>query len=139
MQLLLVIHLNKNPHRLLQDIHTGHLSGQSIRSLYFVSEPWQVLVQCLVRFLFVFQAAHQSSAGTRNLRRIQRQILLLRHFDRHRDKIRQIGVAAKRPSADSVASENFRLIPHANLTQLNSCTENTCKILYQIAEIHSAV
>ena len=48
-------------------------------------------------------------------------------------------MATKRPSADSVASENFRLIPHANLTQLNSCTENTCKILYQIAEIHSAV
>ena len=139
MQLLLVIHLNKNPHRLLQNIHTGHFSGQSIRSLHLVSEPWQVLIQCLVRFLFVFQAAHQSSAGTRNLRRIQRQILLLRHFDRHRDKIRQIGVAAKRPPADSVASENLRLIPHADLTQLNSCTENTCKILHQVAEIHSSV
>ena len=87
----------------------------------------------------MLQAAHQPAADTGNLGGIQRQILFLRHLDGHRNELRQMGMAAQFPAADSNSSQNFGFIPHADLPQLDSGLEHAGQVLDQLPEIDSAV
>ena len=48
-------------------------------------------------------------------------------------------MAAKRSSADADTSKQFCLIPHTDLTKLDTCLKYGCQIFYQITEIDSAV
>src|SRR5689334_6759869 len=53
----------------------------------------------------VAQAALETAALSRQLRRIQAELLLLRHLDRHRLERGQPGRAAQRSAAGPVAAE----------------------------------
>ena len=48
-------------------------------------------------------------------------------------------MTAQRSAADADSAQNLRLVAHADLAQLDPRFENTCKILYQLSEIHSSV
>ena len=48
-------------------------------------------------------------------------------------------MSAKRSSADADTSKQFCLIPHTDLTKLDTCIKYGCQIFYQITEIDSAV
>ena len=131
--------LGQDADLLAQNIDTLHFAGKAVRGLYGVADAGKLPVQVLIRVGFVFQTAHQPSAGAGNLRRVQGQILLLRHLDGDGDEIRHIRAAAERPSADADAAEHLCLIAHADLAQLDPGFEDGCEILDQTPEIDAAV
>ena len=112
---------------------------QSVRRLDIVAHTGKLAVQFLVSVFLIFQTAHQSAADSGDLRRIQGQILLLRHLDGYRYEIRQIAVAAQRPSTDADTTADLCLITDTNLTQLDTSLEHTCQILYQFAEVDTSI
>ena len=65
--------------------------------------------------------------------------MFLRHADRDRRKIPQKRRAAERPPAAADAPQKFRLIPHADLPQLNAGMEHRRQILHQFAKINASV
>ena len=48
-------------------------------------------------------------------------------------------MAAEGPPADAETAEHLRLIPHADLPQLDARAEHTRKVLYELAEVHAPV
>ena len=48
-------------------------------------------------------------------------------------------MAAEGPPADAETAEHFRLVPHADLPQLDARAEHARKILYELAEVHAPV
>src|SRR5262245_46563894 len=62
----------------------------------------------------VAEAAFQSSAEAGELRRIQAQVLLLRHLDGDRLERMQERRAAQRTSARAVAADQLRFVAHAD-------------------------
>src|SRR5205823_6245174 len=58
----------------------------------------------------VAQAAFQTAAQARQLRRVEAQVLLLGHLDRHRLERLQERGAAQRPAAGAVASVHLGLV-----------------------------
>src|SRR5579872_517932 len=71
----------------------------------------------------VAQAAFQAPAQAGQLRRVQAQLLLLRHFDRDRFERLQERRAAQRPAARSVAAVHLGLVAHADLPHLDPRAE----------------
>ncbi len=138
-QFLFIVHFYQDPHGLAQHIDALHLAPQAVITFYLIADTGQISVQLLVGVFLIFKAAHQTAADTGNLGRIQGKVLFLGHFDGNRDKIRQIGMAAKGSAANTDTAQDLGLIPDADLAQLDPGTENPCQILYQIAEIHAAI
>ena len=62
-------------------------SADSIGSFYGCVDFRSFCDLRLVRFVLVAEAAHESAAGARDLRRVEREILFLRHLDRHLNKV----------------------------------------------------
>ena len=96
---------------------------------------------CLTPFAvgdFVAQAALQPTAHPRQLRRIQAEVLLLGHLDRHRLERLQPGRAAQRTAAGAVAAEHPRFVAHADLAHLDPRAEMRGEIAHQLAEIDPA-
>ena len=87
----------------------------------------------------MLEAAHQAAADAGDLCGIQGQVLFFRHLDGDRHKLGKMRMTAQASSADSDASQNLRLIPDSDLTQLNSRTEHTGQILNQLPEIDPSV
>src|SRR5262249_41561775 len=69
------------------------------------------------------QTALQPAAQTRKLRRIQAQILLLRHLDRDGLERLQKRRAAERTAARAVAADDLRFVPDTNLPHFDSRPE----------------
>ena len=124
---------------LAQNIQFDHLSCLSIRRNRLLTHLRHSGVQELIGGLFIFQAAHQPAAGSRNLRRIQRQVLFLRHLDRYRLEVPKKCSAAQLSPADPNASQHPCLIPHADLAQFDPHMKDTGKVLDQASEIHPSV
>src|SRR5699024_3287947 len=59
--------------------------------------------------------------------------------DGNRSELRQIGMAAEGTAADTDASQDFGLIPDADLAQFNPGLEDRGQILYQFPEVHPPV
>ena len=74
--------------------------------------------QRLIGLLLVFEAAHQAAAGAGNLGGVEREPLLLGHFNGDGAKLVHVGGAAKGPSADAKAAQHLGLVAHPDLTQL---------------------
>ena len=89
--------------------------------------------------MLVLEAAHQAAAGTRNLSRVERQILFLCHIDGHRLKVAQIGRAAQFTTTDAQTTDHLGLIAYANLAQLDAGAEDGSQILDQTAEVYTAI
>jgi len=67
--------------------------------------------------VFVRKAAEEPSAGAGNFHRIERKVLLFRHFYRHRLKLVRKGVAAIAPAANTQAADKPGLVSNADLPQ----------------------
>ena len=99
----------------------------------------QLLQRGLVIILLIFQAAHEPTALAGNFGGVQREILLLGHFDGHGLEIPQERAAADGPAAGPQASQHFGLVPHADLPKFDAHFEHARQILHQFPEIHPAV
>ena len=116
-----------------------HRALSSVGDRHKVTQSRQLLIQLLIGFLLVFQAAHQPAAHARNFCLIERKILLFCHFDRDRGKIRQIRMTAEASAADSDTAEYFCFVPHTDLAKFYPGLKNGCQVFYQKSEIDSAV
>src|SRR5690349_7520485 len=87
----------------------------------------------------IAQAALQAAAESRELRRIEAQVLLLGHFDRDRLERLQERRAADRTAARAVAADDLRLVAHADLPHLDSGAELARELPDQLAEVNSRV
>ena len=114
-------------------------NAHTIRGLYRGFQPRGHPAQLLICLLLIFQAAHQSAAGSGDFGRVEGQVLLLCHVDGHRLEIIQKRRAAQRPAADTQSAQYLCLIAHADLPQLNAGTEYRSQILDQFTEIHTAI
>ena len=100
----------------LQGHHPASLSrGQHLLGL--------LMAILAITVIFIFEAAHQAAANSRNLSGIQGEILLLRHTDGNRFKIPQEGGAAKGPPTAANPPHEFCLIANANLAKFDTGTE----------------
>ena len=67
------------------------------------------------------------------------EVLGLGHLDGHGDEIVHILAAAEGTAADAQAAQHLRLVPDADLAQLDAGVEDGGQVLYQLPEIHPAV
>ena len=104
------------------------------------SRPRSAQPPCLTPFAvrqLVAQAAFQAAAHARQLRRVQAEVLLLGHLDRHRLERLQPGRAAQRAAAGAVAAEHLGFVAHADLAHLDAHPEMRGQIAHQLAEVHA--
>ena len=87
---------------------------------------------------FVAQAALQATAHPRQLGRVQAEVLLLGHLDRHRLERLQPGRAAERTAAGAVAAEHPRFVSYADLAHLDPRPEVRGEVAHQLPEIDPA-
>src|SRR5262245_7004693 len=69
------------------------------------------------------QAALQAAAQPRQLRRVETEVLLLRHLDRDWLEGLQEGRAAQRPAAGAVAADHLGFVADADLAHLDARAE----------------
>ena len=101
--------------------------------------PGRDLLQLGIGLMLILQAAHQTAAHAGNLRRVERQVLVLRHVDGHRVEIVQIRAAAQLAPAGAQPADHLGLVAHADLAQFNARAEHAGKVLDQLAEVHAPV
>src|SRR5262252_1283076 len=87
----------------------------------------------------VAETAFQSAAQARELRRVEAQVLLLGHLDRHRLERVEKRRAAERPAAGPVAAVHLGFVTHTDLPHLDTRTEFGGKLAHELAEIDAAV
>ena len=83
---------------------------------------------------FVPEAAFQTTAEARQLRRVETQTLLLGHLDRDRIERREKRRAAERPPARAVAAEHLGLVTDAYLPHLDTDVQFTGELSYEFPE-----
>src|SRR5690606_13328731 len=91
-----------------------------------------------VEIVLVGQAAEEPAAAARHLARVQREVLILRHFDRDRDEVPEEARAAELAAADADAADELRLVAGADLLQLDAGLESRRELLDEIAEVDPA-
>src|SRR6185503_13280857 len=87
----------------------------------------------------VAQAALQASALSRQLGRVETELLLLGHPDRDRLEGAQPGRAAEGAAARAVAAEHLGLVAHTDLPHLDPHAEVRREIAHQLAEVDARV
>ena len=90
------------------------------RMLPFLREA---LAALHVELVLVAQAAHQAPARARDLRRIERELLVLRDLQVHRAQLGQPRRRAVLAAAAADAAEPLRLVAHADLLELDAGAE----------------
>ncbi|MPN14147.1 hypothetical protein SDC9_161473 [bioreactor metagenome] len=125
-------------HGFPQKVHAAHVA-RAVRRLHKGVGFRHPLHGVFISVLLVFQAAHQPPAGAGNLGGVQAEVLGLGHFNRNRQKrVQKLG-AAKGPPADAESADHFRLVPHANLPQLDPRPKHSGQIPHQLPEVHPPV
>ena len=92
----------------------------------------------LVGVVFVTQATHKTSASAGDFVGVEGEILLLCHLYRHLSKVGKEARAAQRAAASAETAQQLCFVAYSYLTQLDSCAEYRCQILYQLSEVYSA-
>ena len=123
----------------MQYVQLNHFSDLAVRRDSLFTQLRHTGIQVLVRVFLVLQAAHQPSAGTGDLGRIQGQILLLCHLDGNRLELPKECRTAQLSSADPDAAQHSGLVSHANLAQLDPHVEDSRQVLDQAAEVHTSI
>ena len=139
LNLLVVPVLEHNLGLLAENIKFYHLSGPAVRGAGLLAHLGHLRVQVFVSVFLILKAAHQSSAGSGDLGRIERKILFLCHLDRNRREVAQVGGAAEFSAADPHTAQHLRLIAYADLPQLDPHAEYRSQVFHQIPEIDSPV
>src|SRR5690606_1417754 len=88
-----------------------------------------------VRLVLVHQAAHQTAATSADLRRVERQPLVLRELERYRLQLGEPRRAAQLSAAAAHAAEQRGLVPHADLLQLDPGAERTREVPHELTEV----
>ena len=99
----------------------------------------KTLAKFFVRRVFVTEAAHQASAATGDLQRIERRLLDLRRAHRNRLENLQEVLAAAVLTAALVVGDESRFVACANLTHLDTALVGAREFLREIAEINAFV
>ena len=92
-----------------------------------------------VGFVLVAQAAHQSATAARDLRGVDRKALLLGHLDGNLAKVLQVGRTAEGSAAHAKATDETRFVANTDLAKLDAGVEVTCKIVNELAEVHTSL
>ena len=120
-----------------------HLGGNHLAAplgrIDYAALPGRDLLQLCIGFMFIFQATHQAAAYTRDLRRVERQVLILCHIDRNRVEILQIRAATQLAPAGAQPADHLGLVAHADLPQLDARAEHARQIFNQLAEVDAPV
>src|SRR5829696_3863706 len=87
-----------------------------------------------VLVVFIRQAAQQTTANSRYLRRIQWQVLVLGHVHRNLGKDRQPGRATKGSSATAETAQQSRFVARTDLSQLDAAAERACRLSGKIVQ-----
>ena len=120
------------------DIMSDHLAG-FVLGLDGLAYLGKTGFQLLIGLVFIGQTAHQPTALAGNLGRIQRQTLLLSHFDGNRLKFfDECGTAYLTTTAPD-ATAHLCLVSDTNLAHLNSGSELLDEAFHQFAKIDATV
>ena len=87
----------------------------------------------------VFQTAHEPPADSRDLGRVEREILLLCHTDGNGHEVAEKGGTAERPSAAAHAAHHLCLVAHTDLTQFDARAEHTREFAHELAKVDAPV
>ena len=85
--------------------------------------------------MFVAQAAHEATTGTTDLRRVERQLLILCHAEVHRAQIRQPRGRAILPPATTDAVQPLRFVTHTDLFQFDARLECGSEVAHERTKI----
>ena len=105
----------------------------------FLARLRHVLPLLPVRFVLVGETTEQSIADPGNFSRVERQVLLLSHLDRHRIEILDKGRTAQLPAAGADPADHLGLVPDSHLTHFHPGPEFLDQVLDQAPEIDPAI
>src|SRR6202011_5030320 len=118
------------------DAHDFFLSDCRRHELAFLRETLATLD---VELVLVAQAAHQAPARAGDLRRIERQTLILGNAEIDGSELGEPRRGAILASAAAYAIQSLGLIAHPDLFQLDAGAEERREIAHQVAEIDALV
>jgi hypothetical protein len=128
------------PHdrRLLQDVVAQH-DAVALQARHRAADLGKPALQLEIRVVLVAQAALETPAHAGELRRVQREPLLLRHPDRHRLELPEPGRAAELAPARPDAAQHLRLVARADLLHLDAGVETGREVAHELAEVDAAL
>ena len=85
--------------------------------------------------VLVDEAALEAAALARDLRRVEREVLILRHLDRDGRELRQERRAAELAPARADAAHHLGLVAHAHLAHLDARVNAAREVAHEVAEI----
>src|SRR3990172_504088 len=102
-----------------------------------VAHPGNIFFDIVIEFVFVRQAAEQSSAYAGDLCGVEHHLLLLGHADRDRFEVLQERGTAQIAAARPVSPNKPGHVPDAYLAHLDPDLERVRQFLHQLAKIHA--
>jgi len=90
-----------------------------------------------VELMLVPQTAEQAATAAGDLRRVEREVLILREGEADGRELAQPGAAAILPAAAAHSLEARRFIPDADLPEIDAGAEDVGEVAHQSAEIDS--
>ncbi len=121
-------------HSLLEGVVPDHLSVAFHRD-DALAHGWQPASELQVGVELVAEAALQTATHSRQLRGVERQALLLRHFHRDRVELRQPRRAAQLAAARPNGADHLRLIPGADLFHLDARVQHVREVTDELPEV----
>src|SRR5947199_8992784 len=115
-----------------EDVHREDLlqPDAGAQRLAFLGEP---LAGLHVEIVLVAEAAQQPAAPAGDLRRVEREVLVLGERQTHGPELGQPARAAELPPAPADAVEALGFVPRADLAQLDPRVEQARQIAHQAA------
>ena len=96
-------------------------------------------LEFLIGIGLVAKAAHEATAQARNLLRVQRQILVFRHANRHRIELAAQASAAQLLTAMPETADDASFVAHADLTHVDANVEFRSERAHEFAEIDALI
>src|SRR5690606_13989225 len=121
-----------------EDVPADHLL-LAVRRPERTADLREALLRLHVEFVLVVQAGHQPTAGAGNLRRVERQPLVLRELEGDWLDFRAPQPAAELAAAPAEAAQALRLVAHPDLPQLDAGLERAGHVLHESAEVDALV
>src|SRR5260370_30843110 len=125
-------------HALAKDVHRQHTleADAGAEHLAFLGKA---LAALHVEVVLVMQAAQQPPARARDLRGIEREVLVLCHRQAHRPQLGEPAGAAVLTAAAAHTREAPRFIAGADLPEVDAGAIQTREVAHEYAEVHSLV
>jgi len=119
---------------LAEEVGTENLHGP-LAGLILLADLGAAALELLVGALLIGQAAEQPAAHAGNLRRVQKEILLLGHLDGHRLELADESGAAAHLSAVAYGTNHLGFVADANLAELDAGAVRFDQVLHQLPEV----